>query len=147
MCQDGKARDPALGEYVRWSDSDTFDFKFFALPSKHVQIINSIFLENAPSTQAIVYKTCSALYQALKHYLQLEMPGIKVLLNSDTYADGLQDCAVPNKHDYGRYIPGLEKLVNSLGSRVRAKYNEPRLVMVMPTLPKKFEERYKALGK
>ncbi len=143
--------DSAQREHLTLSKDDAFDFKLFALPSKHVQIINTIFLDNAASTLAITFGTRTALRRALESYLQLEKPGIKVIYRNGNsgFTGPVKECVVPSNHDHEKYLLGLEKTLASLGSTVKAKraYSEPNLEVIMPALPSKFTERYAKLGK
>jgi hypothetical protein len=131
----------------RTSAKDTFDFKLFSLSSKHVQLINSVFLENAPGNLTIVFRERTALRRGLEFYLELERPGFKTVgtINISDFHEGPSD-GFPVYHDRQTYLTGLEKVVRSLGSAVRAKYNEPTTAMPVAPFSPKFEERYRKLG-
>jgi Protein of unknown function (DUF4238) len=62
-----------------FKNEDTLTFNFFFLTTKHVQLINSLFLEEAYNTQAIVFRKRSAFLRAVEAYLSLDMPGLKVI--------------------------------------------------------------------
>ena len=142
----GNAKAPTLKGLT--SAKDTFDFKLFTLSSKHVQMINAIFLENAPGSLNIIFRERTALRRGLEVYLELERPGWKTtrIINS---SDFHINAGFPAWHDYKQYLNGLEKVVRGLGSEVHAKYNinVPNAATVVGLFSPKFEKRYRKLGK
>ena len=129
------------------SANDTFDFRLFTLSSKHVQLINAIFLENAPGNLTIVFGERTALRRGLEFYLELERPGFKTagIINTSDFHEGPGD-GFQVYNDRQTYLTGLEKVVRSLGSGVRTKYNEPITAIVVAPFSPKFEQRYRKLG-
>jgi hypothetical protein len=139
-----------------WSNVDYFDFPFFLLSSKHVQIINSIFLENASSTQAIAFGNHKALCRALESFLQLHTPGFKIVhdIHEEEYQNGVDNRGDTRRFDgraddyHEEYLLGLERISAALGSKIKAKYNpaRPTPLQTVGLFPPKFAERYTKLG-
>ena len=109
-----------------------FYFRFFPLGSRHVQKINTILLEEAPGTIALVYKSLESLRRALQSYLTDDSPGLK-----QVYKLPPTDPKDPRKasdilgvlpakwcEDTGlTYLRLLERVAQTLGSTVIAKYS------------------------
>ena len=112
-------------------DKHIFYFRFFPLETRHVQKINTILLEEAPGTIALVYKSPESLRRALEFYLADESEGLKQVYRlaptdlQDPYkalntlemlpAKWLEDKGLP-------YLQLLERTARTLGSEVIAKY-------------------------
>jgi hypothetical protein len=140
------------------SPEDVFSFQFFHLPSIFVQRINSLFLEGAILTNAIVYKSSSALRKALESYLGMEEQGFKIAIEKPQgerheiwRADhnGVKKMGVTPEYELQAYLGMLERIARSLGSDCTAKFTPrtPRSIMIMPPLPPTFITRYQKLGK
>jgi Protein of unknown function (DUF4238) len=141
----------------RLRETDTFTFEFFKLESHHVQLINSIFLEQAIDTRAIVFKSENGLRRALEAYLGCSTPGFKVVTKQEELKS-IVLCPTPDGvnisqglHDDGReaYLRLLETAAGKVGSTVEAKYEmrNARLVELLPPFPRRFHDLYCALGK
>jgi Protein of unknown function (DUF4238) len=151
---DGETRREILQR--AWSNVDYFDFPFFSLSSKHVQMINSIFLENASSTQAIAFGKHEALCRALESFLQLDTPGFKIVrdIHEEEYQSGGYNRGDARRlggwaNDYHEeYLLGLERIAAELGSKTKAKHNsaKPNPLETARLFPPKFAERYTKLG-
>ncbi|TGZ77315.1 hypothetical protein EX30DRAFT_344213 [Ascodesmis nigricans] len=63
---------------TRRPEDDKFFFSFNRLPTKYVQRINSVMLEQAKPTEMILYRSEEALRVALVAYLELDFPGFKM---------------------------------------------------------------------
>ena len=112
-------------------DKHIFYFRFFPLETRHVQKINAILLEEAPGTVALVYKSAESLRRALEFYLTDDSLGVKQVYRLPP--DDLKD--LPSAYDTLGMLPGkwrederipylqlLEKIAQTLGSTVVAKY-------------------------
>jgi hypothetical protein len=146
----GNAKRRAHVKATCLSDDDTFEFKLFELPSSHVQKINSILLDNAPSTELIVFGARSALRRALEFYFQLEHLGFKAWWNfpQEMSRAIIGNDGLYNKGDFRKYLIGLEGIGHDIGSEVEVKYPVSKLNMVslVPDFSAKFESRYRQLG-
>ena len=136
---------------------DTFTFGFFALPSRLLQRVNAIFLEEAIAIDAIVYKSPTALRKALEGYLRIEKPGFKLAVKrpegggpeiwSVDYT-GVKKMSEPPEYHRQAYLQMLERIARGLGSKCTAKvtFTTPRLFLVVPPFTPTFVTRYRKLG-
>ncbi|KAE8377496.1 hypothetical protein BDV26DRAFT_293101 [Aspergillus bertholletiae] len=85
-------------------------FTCFQISSHHVNLINTIFLEQATKGDTIVYKSRSALGRTLKSYLETVQEGFKMV------SDGVNDCRL-------EYLKRLEKVAEQLVGKVCLVYN------------------------
>jgi hypothetical protein len=138
-------------------DTDVFTFKVSILRTEDVQLINSVFLEEAVGTRAIVFKTNLALQRAVEGYLKLDVPGFKIVEQVPQYRGTLvflgpdgprinQGHQVVNREEYLKF---LETVAQDLGSSAKAKYEirNAKVVEILPPLPLNFLNLYSALGK
>lgn len=115
-------------------ENHKFRFQFFPISTAHAQKINTIMLEEAIETAAVVYKNPQALRRALDAYF--EDPGFKHLINlpPEHYELGRRfvDMRVPGAETVAKwsdtcgrvpYLKDLEKIARQLGSLKEAKYN------------------------
>jgi Protein of unknown function (DUF4238) len=140
-----------------FKNKDNFTFKFFGLTSKHVQLINSIFFEEAYKTQAIVFKTKSAFLRAVEAYLRLDIPGFKVIARPSQYrgivisvgAFGLATSQGTPIDQREVYLKLLETISHNHGNSIKLKYHsrDAEVVEILPPIPQKFLELYLALGR
>ena len=152
-------RNASDGVKPQWTQENTFAFEFFPLPHIHVQLINSVFLEEAIKTTVIAYKSPRGLRQALESYLELELPKFKQTVaepednNGETimYADhdGIREEGNPPENRRHSYLKMIERVARELGSTSTAKltYVTPRTVLIIPSFPQSVSDRYKILGK
>ena len=112
-------------------DKHVFYFRFFPLETRHVQKINAILLEEAPGTIALVYKSPNSLCRALEFYLADDSLGFKTiyrppltgLSNPYNVPDALGLSLGKWSENEGiPYLQLLERIAQSLGSTVIAKY-------------------------
>ncbi|KAK5102645.1 hypothetical protein LTS08_003445 [Lithohypha guttulata] len=111
---------------ANFSPSDTFAFEFFQLPSTFVQRINTILLEEAITTDTIVYKTETGLRKALDFYLEAEGPGLKSTMPElqhegpviwhPGHSGSARSSTLPEFKRKG-YLGMLERVARSLGTR------------------------------
>ncbi|ATZ56756.1 hypothetical protein BCIN_13g05880 [Botrytis cinerea B05.10] len=95
--------------------SDRFCFTLFRLPSEHVQMLNSVMLDQACNISKIVYRSRSALKTALEFYL--DMP---------TQTNGIYSMkTITERPDdpYKRLLEKLEHVARDLGSNIHARYH------------------------
>jgi Protein of unknown function (DUF4238) len=145
-------------ETTQHSGGGMFEFTYLPISSRHVQSINSIFLDNAASTKLIIYSSERALIRALEFFLQLDKRGLKIELPDSNGTDaglilkagGEEIRKVKNVeiHGYEPYLLGLENVVTKLESKVKASWRVPTPdgVELIPPLPPNFATRYKKLG-
>lgn len=137
-------------------DQRNYRLSFSSLPRLLVQRINTIFLENALGTVAIVYKSSGAFRTAIEHYLAEEEPGFKLAVRCRTGSENSIFCQemraqrlawlLPNIGE--AYLKLLETIAQSLGSTRTAKYPVVGLPDGNPTQEgADFFSRYKKLGK
>jgi hypothetical protein len=94
--------------------SDRFHFLFFRIQSRHVQMINTVMLDQAHNISKLVYRTESGLRKALEFFLDYPIQ-----------AKG-QHSLKTVTHPENPRIPLLRKLeqvADMLGSNVKAKYH------------------------
>ena len=90
-----------------------FYFECFKLSRKHVDLINTVFLEESHAVSSIVYHAQDALRASLKAYLLDERPGLKT--------------AIDHPLDRRRlHILKLEKIAQDLGMTEKGKYTPQR---------------------
>jgi Protein of unknown function (DUF4238) len=136
---------------------DNFTFKFFVLTTKHVQLINSLFLEEAYKTRAVVFKTKSAFLRAVEAYLRLDLTGFKLIERQGHYRgtvismgpSGLKISRGSPIDERGGFLKLLETVSHNHGSSTKAKYEslDAGAVEILPPIPSKFLELYFALIK
>ncbi|KAK4494468.1 hypothetical protein PRZ48_014766 [Zasmidium cellare] len=66
------------------SPTDRYEFECFELGSPHVDLINSLFLEEALPTKSIVFKRDTVAARAIHKYLEDPRPGFKAACRNDT---------------------------------------------------------------
>jgi hypothetical protein len=137
-------------------NEDTFIFNFFLLTRQHVQLINSLFLEEAYKTQAIVFRTRSAFLRAVEAYLRLDMPGLKVIerlsqkrgvvISAGPFGLNVSQGSPVDQRE--GYLKLLETVAHDHGNSTKVKYHlrDAEVVEILPPLPQKFLELYLALG-
>jgi hypothetical protein len=69
----------AVDDYAGPSPHDHYTFQCFRLESKHINTINTLFLEEASFAETIIYRRASAIARAIRDYLEDPQPGLKVL--------------------------------------------------------------------
>ena len=139
--------------------SEEYLFPHFRIPTKHVQYINSMLLDNASSTQMIIYPDKRALARALEFFLPFEKRGLKVSLPADRdfdtdlilKASGEEIRKIISGQDrgYEAYLQGLERFATTeLGSKAKLKQvlMEPSVQSLLPPMPACFAARYTKLG-
>jgi hypothetical protein len=94
---------------------DQFRFKFFRLESKHIQMINTVMLDQGHHTSSIIFKSRTALRIALDFYLDypIQANGGHSL---KTITDRQDDPML-------LLFQKLEHVAHSLGSHVKARYH------------------------
>jgi Protein of unknown function (DUF4238) len=144
------------GKKLWLKNEDTFIFNFFLLTTQHVQLINSLFLEEAYKTQAIVFRTISAFLRAVEAYLRLDMPGLKVIerlsqkrgvvISAGPFGLNVSQGSPVDQHE--GYLKLLETISHDHGNSTKVKYHlrDAEVVEILPPLPQKFLELYLALG-
>jgi hypothetical protein len=141
--------------YLR--DTDVFTFKFSILRTEDVQLINSIFLEEAVGPRRIVFKANLTLQRAIEGYLKLDVPGFKIVEQVQQYR-GILVCLDPDGprinqghqiENCEEYLKFLEKIAQDPGSSAKAKYEtrNAKVVEILPSLLSSFLNFYSALGK
>ena len=112
-------------------DKHVFYFKIFPLETRHVQKINSILLEEALGTIALVYKSPESLRRALEFYLADDTEGFKQVYrlppdDPENSPSGYETFGMlPGKWREAEGIPYLrllEQIAQILGSTVIANY-------------------------
>ena len=112
-------------------DKHIFYFRFFPLETRHVQKINTILLEEASGTIALVYKSAESLRRALEFYLTDDSEGFKQVFrlpptdprDLGTTLNTLEMLPAKCHEDQGiPYLQLLESTARTLGSEVIAKY-------------------------
>ena len=144
----------------KFSSEDSFIFKFFRLPSTFVQLITSIFLEEAMQTETIIYKSETGLRKAIDSYLETDQAGFKIVMEPPP-ADGPEILY----HDHNgtisskskdvpptlrrSYLEMLERIARELGSHSHARFtmHTPTSFTIMPPLSDTFAAKYRLLGK
>jgi hypothetical protein len=107
--------------------ADTFRFRFFRLESRHVQMINTVMLDQAHVISTLVFKSENALRRALEFYLSFP-----------TQAKGGHSLKTINERQDNPMLllfRKLEHLAHALGSDVKAKYHIDPLVDTDETAP------------
>ncbi|PKY00030.1 hypothetical protein P168DRAFT_330605 [Aspergillus campestris IBT 28561] len=99
---------PNATEWTACADH-RFYFECFRLSCKHVELINTLFLEESHAVSSIVYHAQDALRASLKAYLLDRRPGFKTA--SDHPLDQRK-----------LHILALEKIARDLGMTEKAKY-------------------------
>lgn len=61
------------------SRSDTYTFKCFRLESQQIDLINTIFLEEAVAAKSVVYRSDAVAARSIKAYLESPRPGFKMI--------------------------------------------------------------------
>ncbi len=112
-------------------DKHIFYFQFFPLETRHVQKVNTILLEEAPGTIALVYQSPESLRRTLEFYLTDDSPGFKQVYrlpptdpkDHHNALDTLGLSLGKWREDEGiPYLQILERIAQSLGSTAIAKY-------------------------
>jgi hypothetical protein len=99
---------------------DAFQFTFFRLKSRHVQMINAIMLDQARHSSSIVFNSTTALRTALEFYLDYP-----------TQAKGGHSLkTITDREDDPMLLlfQKLEHTASSLGSHVKARYHVDPLI-------------------
>ncbi|KAL8749578.1 MAG: hypothetical protein Q9199_007599 [Rusavskia elegans] len=103
------------------SDKHIFYFKFFELPSKHVQCINTVLLEEAIKTDTLAYRSRVGLLRALEAYLRGDTPGFRA-----PFFGQLRSAAAEARVGWQDqrliYLQMLERVAQSMGSRLPTRY-------------------------
>lgn len=140
-------------------ENHKFYFKFFPISTAHAQKINSIMLEEALGTSALVYKTSSSLRRAVEAYFEDSnfKTMVKVPPVIESLLSGFATMKLPGLGVYYKwtdthgipYLNTLNQIAKRLGSTSVAKY-----VILDPNSSKKdftnnddFTKRYMRLGK
>ena len=93
-----------------------FFFRFFSLSTTHVQLINTIFFENAYRTSSMVFKSSTSMLRARRLFLEDRRRGFKVVKDSsDTRL---------------KFLQKLETIAREMGIETKAVYTV--LDMPMP---------------
>src|SRR3569833_346304 len=69
--------DLAPGETGKPQNSDKFSFRFWPIKRRHVDIINSIFLDNILRCKSVVFRTSSSFTRTLEEYMTTGSYGFK----------------------------------------------------------------------
>ncbi|PGH27766.1 hypothetical protein AJ80_00554 [Polytolypa hystricis UAMH7299] len=88
---------------------DVFFFRCFQLPRKHVDIINTIFLDRGVGALSIAFKSKAAALRAIEEYLTTIRYGFKLVTDQPD-----DPCLC--------YLRKLEAVVKQLGGKAKAKY-------------------------
>jgi hypothetical protein len=99
--------------------SDMFCFTFFGLPTRHMQMLNAVMLDQAHHISTIVFQNRAALRKALEYYL--DMP---------TQTNGgysMKTCSGKADDPMLLILKKLEHAAQLLGSNVKAKYHTSTL--------------------
>ncbi|KAJ4392480.1 hypothetical protein N0V85_007018 [Neurospora sp. IMI 360204] len=108
----------------RRGKDDKFRFPFFPIESQHVNIINSIFLDNCLRCTSLVYNSKQAFARTLEWYLTAPPLEIGKIFTGE------------DKEDRLKTLKKLEAVSRSLGS-------EKAALWVMPTLPPTVQDHEK----
>lgn len=100
------------GKEHKMSNSDVFYFRIFELSENHVAKINTVFLEEAYTTDIIVFKSRESLRRALEFYLRFE-DDVHILKQLKTKERDDEQLV---------YLKRLEEAVKLLGGSVTAKF-------------------------
>jgi hypothetical protein len=100
--------------------SDKFCFPFFRLSAKHVQMINTIMLDQADHISTIVFRSQPALRKALEYYLDMPTQ-TRGLYSVKTISERADDPKL-------LLLQKLEHIAQHLGSKVKARYHVDPLV-------------------
>lgn len=98
---------------ANWSrqSHDRFYFSFYKIGKRHVNMVNTILLDNAHQSSTICYYSASALIETLKHYLTLPVDEGFKKVNNETDDPKL------------KYLRKLESVLSTnLGSSTRLVY-------------------------
>jgi hypothetical protein len=98
------------------SQSDQYTFESFELESMHVNLINSLFLEEAMTVTSVTYKGRAAIARAIRGYLEDTRPGFKVV-HGDNSARR-------------RYLGVLETALRTLGGTASTTFDSVPLPSV-----------------
>ena len=104
----------AEGRNRIFSSLDVFHFTFFRLSSRHVQMLNSVMLDQACNMSLIVYRSQLALKAALEFYLDMPTQ-TNGIYSMKTISERVDD---PVK----QFLEKLEHIARILGSNVKARY-------------------------
>lgn len=97
-------------------ENDRFQFQCFKLPSRHMTLINNLFLEEAHATSSIVYHSRVSLKANLENYMKADIDGMKAIIDP-----------LGKRHEY---LTKLEKICRDLGSSVSC-----RKTLIEPSFP------------
>jgi hypothetical protein len=141
-------------------ENHKFYFEFFQIGAEHVQVMNTIFLENSFGTNVILFKSKPALRQALEAYLTTNISGFKCVSLPPSGFDGPFLITTLDKFEIVdtwpdaemvAFMKGLERIAGALGSAAKAKYSVVQAKPGMMGIPlfkdQGFMERYEKLGK
>ncbi|OAL27471.1 hypothetical protein AYO20_09754 [Fonsecaea nubica] len=145
---------PVEGEPVsQFCKDDEFNFKFIRVSTEHLQLLNTIFFEEAITTSGIVFNDRQKFKHMLEHYLAADPLEFK-----QTYSnDQLLKCHSPlpspwlgldawRKANVPAYLKLLEAAAAELGSDVRAQYFDWNFFKCFDGISSEFIRRYSRLG-
>lgn len=95
-------------DFTGFSSSDYYTFQCFGLESKHVNLINSVFLEEATTATTVTYKSKTAAMNGIRTYLEEARPGFKAAYTDDS--------------PMYRHIHALETALQKLGGTARTHF-------------------------
>lgn len=99
------------GEGQSLRASDKFYFRFFRISTKHVNRINSVFLQESYQLSTIIFKSHPAARKALEYYLKKNF-------------FWLMETSMPDDEPRFERLRKLEQAAQLLGSEVPAVYNK-----------------------
>ena len=105
-------------DYQGPSPGDQYTFECFELESRHVNLIDSLFLEEAISATSISYKSSTAIARAIRAYLEDPRAGFKIVYDENSARR--------------RYLQALETALQTLGGTVHTIINDVRLPFMKP---------------
>lgn len=141
------------GPVSLFSKDDEFTFKFIRLGTEHLQLLNTIFFEEAITRAGIVFNDRQKFMRMLEHYLAADPMEFK-----QTYSnDQLLKCHSPLPSSWPRmsawrkanvtaYLKLLEAAAAELGSDVKARYFDWNFFNLMDGISPEFIRRYEILG-
>lgn len=136
-----------------YSSQDTFIFKFTHLGTKQLQLVNTIFLEEAVTTKGIVFKDRQNFRTTLEHYFAANPAWFKRCHSDRQHSKN--DTPIPSSmlgsiawklEGMEGYLKLLEKAAMALGSSAQAKYFDLNPLKHMLQLSPDFIRRCTILG-
>lgn len=143
----------SAGSIDAYSSQDTFIFKFAHLGTKQLQLVNTIFLEEAVTTKGIVFKDRQKFRTTLEHYFTANPGWFKTCYSDKQHSKN--DTPIPSSmlgsivwklEGMEGYLKLLETAAITLGSSVQAKYFDLKLLNHIPQPSPDFIRRYEILG-